>query len=110
MSRYTRDVKNPNGRVRLVVAQYEPKDVVRLWQAASGNPAHSAMIRIAAYTGGRREGNVRLTVADIKTDPATGIRFMHTTGKTEAGNRDVPIHSAIAGTIDGLLAKPDRAG
>lgn len=107
-----RDVRNPHGRVKVAMTRYEPKDVVRLWQAAeaSGTSVLAALIRIAAYTGGRREGIMLLKAGDIKTDPDTGIRFMHTTGKTEAGNRDVPIHPAIAGLIDRLMAKPDRDG
>jgi integrase len=86
--------------------------VVRLWRAAeaAGNTVLAAMIQIAAFSGGRREGIARLTVADIKTDPKTGVRFMHMTGKTEAGTRDVPIHSQIARLINSLVQQQDANG
>ena len=41
----------------------------------AGNSILAAMIRIAAYSDSRREGIARLKVADIKTDPKTGVRF-----------------------------------
>jgi integrase len=77
------DVRNPHGRIKVTPERYEPTDVVRLWQAADGDLAE--VIRIAAYTGARRESVVRLRLADIKTDPTTNVRFMHLTGKTLAG-------------------------
>ena len=109
---YGRVVRNAPDRVKVLKARYEPDDVVRLWRAAegAGNSVLAAMIQIAAYSGSRREGIARLTVADIKTDPKTGVRFMHMSGKTEAGDRDVPIHSAIADLIDALIKTADRDG
>jgi site-specific recombinase XerD len=106
------DVRNRTGHVSIKMARYLPKDVVRLWRAAetSGNEPLANMIKIAAYTGGRREGIACLKVSDIKVDPDTGVRFMHTTGKTDAGDRDVPIHAALAPLIDRLVERPDADG
>ena len=86
------DVRNRTGHVSIKMARYLPKDVVRLWRVAetSGNESLATMIKIAAYTGGRRAGIASLKVSDIKVDPDTGVRFIHTTGKTDAGDRDVP--------------------
>jgi len=92
------DVQNAFDKVKAIPARYEPQDVVRLWQAAEGDLAE--VIRIGAYTGARRESILRLRIPDIKYDPQTNVRFMHMTGKTEAGDRDVPLHSAIAELID----------
>jgi integrase len=107
-----RDVKNPPNRVKIDVERYEPAQVVALWQAAEakGNHPLADLIKIAAYTGGRREGISRLRVTDIKTDPDTKVRFMHMRGKTDAGDRDVPIHSAIEELIDRLMTSPDHDG
>jgi integrase len=104
-----RDVKNPPGRVKIEVERYEPKQVVALWQAAD-DPDLADFIKVGAYTGGRREGIARLRVADIKKDPYTKVRFMHMRGKTEAGDRDVPIHSAIVDLIDRRVQQPDADG
>src|SRR5208337_705055 len=59
-------------------------------------------IKLAAYTGARREGICTLKVSSLLTDPDTKIRFLHLSEKTRAGKRDVPVHSAIAGLIDEL--------
>jgi integrase len=107
-----RDVKNPPGSVKTEIARYEPKEIVALWQAAEAedNALLADLIRIAAFTGGRREDIARLKVGDLKTDPDTGVRFMHMRGKTDAGDRDVPIHPQIADLIDRLAAAPDPEG
>jgi integrase len=106
------DVRNRTGHVSIKMARYLPQDVVRLWRAAeaSGNEPLANMIKIAAYTGGRREGIACLRVPDIKVDPDTGVRFMHTSGKTDAGDRDVPIHKAIAPLIDRLVGQAGSDG
>jgi integrase len=105
---HNRQVVNPHGKVKVAPQRYEPSEVVRLWSAAAGDLAD--VIRVAAYTGGRRESIMRLRVGDIKRDPTTGVRFMHMSGKSEAGDRDVPIHSQIADLIDRRVTKPDPDG
>src|SRR4051794_7616788 len=47
-------------------------------------------------------GCLHLTRSSIRTDRDTGVRYLHLEEKTGAGVRDVPIHSAIEGTIDRL--------
>lgn len=92
--------------------RWSPGDIMRFWQAASARKDHflAHSIIIAAYTGARIEGVAQLKVSDIRTDPITGIRFMHMADKSQAGDRDVPIHSRIAGLIDDLLRNPDKDG
>ena len=67
-------------------------------------------IRLAAYTGARIEGVTKLRVSDIRTDPETQIRFMRMADKTQAGDRDVPIHPAIEPLIARLIQDADTAG
>lgn len=107
-----RDVKNPPGRTKIEVERYQPKQVVALWRAADaeGNALLADLIKIAAYTGGRREGIARLKLSDLKTDPDTDVRFMHMRGKTDAGDRDVPIHPQIIDLIDRLATDADHEG
>jgi hypothetical protein len=86
---------------------------VRLWQAAegAGNTALAHLIKIAAYTGGRREGIAHIRVSDVKADPKTGVPFMHIEhDKTSNGHRDVPIHSNISDLIDRLIHSADAEG
>jgi integrase len=104
----TLDVQNPFGKVKIAPERYDPADVVRLWEAAEGDLGE--MIRIAAYTGARRESVVGLRIPDIKTDQVTKVRFMHMTGKTEAGDRDVPVHPAISALIDRRIREAGSDG
>jgi integrase len=89
-----------------------PADVVRLWKAAEakGDLPLAASIRIAAYSGMRREGVCTLKVDAIKRDPETNIDFMHVSEKTAAGVRDVPVHPAIRELLTNLSQKADRDG
>ena len=77
---------------------------------AKGDPMLAAAIRIAAYSGMRREGICTLRVSSIRRDPDTGIEFLHVSEKTAAGVRDVPIHPAIRGLLANLRKRPDRDG
>ena len=88
------------------------KVVPTLWQAAEarGDAMLAALIRIAAYSGGRIESIANLTVADVRTDPDTDIRFLHFADKTEAGVRDVPMHSAMILLVDDLIANAGKNG
>jgi integrase len=94
--RKLKDHRNGVGRAEDARKRFEPVDVVRLWRQAQGQGDRylCAMIRIAAYSGARREGIARLKVHDIRHDPGTDIDFLHFSEKSAAGVRDVPIHSA----------------
>lgn len=57
-------------------------------------------IPIMAYTGMRNSEVMQLRKMDIKTDPDSGIRYIHVTTeagsvKTKAGVRRVPIHNTL---------------
>lgn len=89
--------------------KWTPEEVVKVWEAVDpADPLH-AVIKIAAYSGARIEGVAQLKVADIRSD-RDGVRFMHMADKTAAGDRDVPIHSEIAGLIDNLVQHADGDG
>jgi integrase len=89
--------------------RFAPADVERLWEAAEakGDAMLAAAIRIAAYSGMRREGICTLRVDSIQRDPDTDREFMHVSEKTAAGVRDVPIHPAIRELLTKLSNKPD---
>jgi site-specific recombinase XerD len=92
--------------------RWEPHELVALWRAAEqkGDQVLANVTKIAAYTGARRGGICDLKASSVRTDHDTRIRFLHFVEKTEAGVRDVPIHPAIAGLIDELVAHADREG
>ena len=58
------------------------------------------LIALAAYTGARREELATLKVADVANDWIS-IRG----AKTDAGDRDVPVHSAVAPILARLIGK-----
>ena len=79
---------------------FEPGDVTKL---LSGAIAHEDTeladpIRLAMYTGARREELCALPVANVKGD-----RFAIATAKTLAGVREVPIHRKLAQTMARLV-------
>lgn len=68
-------------------------------------------IRLAYYTGSRRENVCGLTVNDIHIDPDTGIRYIHFTGKgAKMRPRDVPVHPALSDLLDSLIANANGGG
>lgn len=71
-------------------------EVVALWKEAmaKGDQQLADLIYIAAYTGARIEELCSLKISDV-TEGALRI----TESKTEAGKREVPIHSALEGAI-----------
>jgi integrase len=78
------------------ILPYEPSDVARLVRAAEGRKKPkwdevADLIRIAAYTGVRREEVCSLKVRDVDLSNRC---FSVTDAKTKAGVRTVPIHSA----------------
>ncbi len=92
--------------------RWRPDEVVRLWRAAleREDAELSHAIRLAAYSGARIEGVAQLRVADIQTDPDTGIRYMCMTDKSAAGDRHVPVHPRLDGLIDDLVRAADQDG
>jgi integrase len=92
--------------------RFDPADVVRLWKAAEakGDFVLATAIKLAAYTGARREGICTLKVSSVRSDPDTKIRFLSLSEKTTAGKRDVPIHSAVAIAIDELVRAAGKDG
>jgi integrase len=91
-------------------ARFEPAEVVRLWQKAESIADQPLlnMIRLAAYTGARREALVALKKGSIML---TGeIPFIHFADKTKSGIRDVPIHSEIANLVTELVENADADG
>lgn len=77
---------------------YTPKEAVRLLKAADGDGQLADMIRLAMYTGARREELCSLKIEHVKGD-----RFEIVDAKTEAGVRTVPIHRQLSKTIKRLL-------
>jgi integrase len=87
--------------------RFEPEEVTRLIRASADDEPLSALIRLAAFTGGRREG-----LASLKTDSVVqveGIPSLRLQEKSEAGVRDVPIHPQIARLVT-MLVKDSKAG
>ena len=79
---------------------FEPDDVVRLLGKAvgQGDDQLADLIRLAMYTGARREELCALPVANVKDD-----RFAVAAAKTPAGVREVPIHHELAQTMARLV-------
>jgi len=74
-------------------------EAVNMWTMAKdyGDCQLADLIALASYTGARIEELCSLELRDISTESFT-IRD----AKTEAGNREVPIHSALVPLIDRL--------
>ena len=77
---------------------YTYKEAVRLLKAAKSDRQLADVIRMAMYTGARREELCSLKVEHVKGD-----RFEIVDAKTEAGNRPVPIHSELQQVMARLL-------
>ncbi|MDO9281604.1 MAG: tyrosine-type recombinase/integrase [Methylotenera sp.] len=80
---------------------FKPDEVVTLWHSARTKRKPDLiladLIALSAYTGCRIEELCSLKIKDM----ADGY-FRVTDAKTTAGNRDVPIHSAIASLVTRL--------
>lgn len=78
---------------------FSPAEVVALWKKAGdkGDTQLQDLILLGAYTGARIEELCALRVADI-----TNTVFRIRASKTTAGNRDVPIHSALTSLVKRL--------
>lgn len=73
-------------------APFPAEEVPKLWRAAeeAKDPTLADLVKLGAYTGARIEELCSLKVADVN-----GVSFKIRDAKTEAGIREVPIHSAI---------------
>ncbi len=79
---------------------YSPKEVALLLSTAAPDPQLCDLVRLAMYSGARREELCSLKVENILRD-----RFEIIDAKTEAGIRIVPIHSELSTTIKRLTKK-----
>ena len=79
---------------------FEPGAVVRLLNAAiaRGDTKLADLIRLAMYTGARREELCGLPAVNVRDD-----RFTVAAAKTPAGEREVPIHPELAQTFARLV-------
>jgi integrase len=79
---------------------FEPADVVKLLKAAEekGDKNLADVIRLGMWTGARIESLCKLRVENVREG---FIRIKD--DKTEAGNRDVPIHSKLESTLERLV-------
>lgn len=77
--------------------EFTAEQVASLWKAARdrGDTELADVIRLGAFTGARIESLFKLQVNDMRVEPKTNIEYLHFSDKTEAGNRDVPIHPAV---------------
>jgi integrase len=101
--------KNGNNRVKASNLPYSPAEVVKLWETAKQRKVGRAknapfdtqladLIMLGAYTGARIEELCSLKVSEVAEDS-----FRITDSKTEAGHREVPIHSALLPVIRRLV-------
>jgi integrase len=111
-NRKLQDSRNSLEKAKEDRRRFESSEVVKLWRRADeiGDRSLAAAIRLAAYTGARREGVCALTVQSIRRNPKTGLEFFHFEEKSKAGIRDVPIHSEIIGLVKGLMSCADADG
>lgn len=86
-------LKNGNGKGRR--GYFETDDYRRLLEAVpQGDKTLSDLIKIAAHTGCRIDELCSLRLDDVKLTDRVPY-FLINDAKTDAGNRKVPIHSAI---------------
>jgi integrase len=91
-------------------ARYHPADVPKLWDmAATIQLPLFYMVKIAAYSGARREAIGNLRATDVQLDDLVP-NFVIRQDKTESGKRQVPIHSEIMGLMTELVAGADADG
>jgi integrase len=104
-NRSVRDHRTARERLEAQPKAFDAIDVPRLWQHAEADRDLYSLIQIGAHTAMRREEICALKVSQVRTDIATGIRYLLEVGdKTESAIRNVPIPSAIATLIDELVA------
>jgi integrase len=101
--KYTRRKKASKQDIRQA---FEVADILRLIDAAERKGRKDsnlvAAIKIAAYTGMRREEIARLRVENVRESEA--IRYFDIIdAKSKAGLREVPIHSELLALVDKLI-------
>lgn len=81
---------------------FKPEEVSALYKAArdGGDSQLADLIALAAYAGARREELCVLKIDDV-ADGWLSIRG----AKTDAGDRDVPVHKAITPVLKRLIGK-----
>ena len=86
---------------------FTPAEVAALYTAAKENKDDvlADLIRLAAFTGARREELCGLTVKDVADDV-----LKIGDAKTSAGNRTVPLHDSIKGTVERLVKEAQKRG
>ena len=77
---------------------YTPEEAVKLLKAAKGDAQLADVIRLAMYTGARREELCSLKVEHVEKD-----RFEIVDAKSAAGIRTVPIHRQLSKTMKRLV-------
>lgn len=92
------------GKKKIDRKEFTPGEVVLLWGLAKDNEDYrlADLIALGAYTGARIEELCSLKIEDI-----AGDRLSIKEAKTEAGNREVPIHSAVRPLVDRLKASSE---
>lgn len=96
--------KNANSSNKRIA--FKAAEVKKLIKASEGKEdiQLTQLIQLAAYTGARIEELCSLKVTDvIKVDRVNCFNI--TDAKTEAGNREVPIHPSIADLVKELIKK-----
>ncbi len=91
--------KNRRGKATPYVP-FEPVDVVKLLNSAvtSGDDALANLVTLGMWTGCRIESLCSLKVEDVKDDT------LRVSDKTDAGDRIVPVHEKLKGTLSELCA------
>lgn len=89
------------GKKKVDRREFTPDEVVKLWRLAqdSDDSQLADLIALGAYTGARIEELCSLRIEDV-----AGDRMTIKEAKTEAGNREVPIHSAVSSLVERLKA------
>jgi len=88
---------------------FTPEQVKELYlKAKKKNPALADIIAIGVYSGCRLEEIGRITTNDLIYDGNRIIGFKIEKAKTEAGERNVPIHNDLSPLITRLAASPQN--
>jgi integrase len=104
------EVKVKDQRSEVEIAETERQrftlpELRRLLAASADDRQLSTAIKLAYYTGARRNGVCSLAASSVQTDEESGIRHFMFSEKTRAGTRrKVPVHPAITEWVDELIA------
>jgi len=103
-----KDLRNPVEIAEAEELPYTPDQLLDLLERCRDDQPLNDLIRLAMYTGARRESLVVLNKSSVAT--VDGIECLHFQDKTANGIRDVPIHSSIREILDRLMTDADRRG